>query len=472
MTSLRVRLPAIVVLCCAMASQALAVGARAAAPRTFTIGITDPVYGSATRGVWLNRTVGAGAQFVLLFVVWGAIAPQRPAVGSDLSDPANPAYKWGTLDATVRAANARGLRVVLSVESAPPWAEGPKRPASAPAGSWRPNAAAYGAFAKAVARRYGGGFDPGTGTLPRVRYFQAWAEPNLPVHLTPQWVRARGRWVAESPIIYRGLLNAFYGAVKSVSSSDQVITGGTAPFGDPPGGSRMRPAVFVRALLCLRGRALAPAPCPDPAHFDILAHDPYSFAGPDRHALLADDVTLPDMRKLTSALAAAERTRRALPRQHHPVWVTEFGWSTKPPNPHGVPVLERARWIEQAFCVLWRQGIDTATWYLIVDQAPVPSYAATWQTGLYYRDGRRKPGIEAFRFPFVAQRERHGRALVWGVAPRTGTALVQVRRAGRWATILRLRVRAHDVIDRTLAIGGRALLRARVGAENSLGWRL
>jgi hypothetical protein len=193
---------------------ALAIGggmlAPAARPTTFTIGIADPVYlQSQGRTVWLDRTVASGAQFVLLWVSWGSVSPQRPAPGSDPSNPANPAYDWGTLDATVRAATARGLRVVLSITRAPAWAEGPGQPAHAAAGSWRPDAADYGAFAKAVASRYSGSFDPGPGVLPRVRYFQAWTEPNLPYQLGPQWVRVAGHWVAESPIIYRGPLNAF-----------------------------------------------------------------------------------------------------------------------------------------------------------------------------------------------------------------------------------------------------------------------
>jgi hypothetical protein len=438
---------------------------------TFTTGITDPVYGSAARGAWLDRTVAAGAQFVLLPVVWGPYSPQ-PAAGTDPSDPANPAYDFGALDATVRAATARGLTVVLDVEGgAPEWAEGSGRLAAADPGSWWPNSVAYADFARAVARRYSGGFNPGTGVLPRVRYYQAWAEPNLPFHLTPQWVRADGRWIAESPIIYRSLLNAFYAAVKGVHSSNVVITGGVAPFGDPPGGNRMPPAVFVRDLLCL-SRSLAPRPCPDPAHFDVLAADPYSFAAGLGHASQIDNVMLSDMGKLTGALAAAERSGRALPRIHHDVWVTEFGWESQPPDPHGVPLLTRARWIEQAFYVLWREGVDTATWYLIVDQSPTLSLTATWQTGLYYQDGRRKPYLEAFRFPFLAKRLPDGQALVWGVSPDAGTVLVQVQRSGRWTMILRQRVSAHEVFNSTISLPGRSLLRAQVGADTSMGWQL
>ncbi len=165
-----------------------------------------------------------------------------------------------------------------------------------------------------MAKRYSGSFDPGTGILPRVRYYQGWSEPNLDNHLTPQWVRVHGRWVAESPIIYRGLLNAFYAAVKSVHRSNVVITGGTAPFGDQPGGQRVPPALFVREMLCLHGQKLVRERCPHPVHFDILAHHPYSVGGPFQSAINRDDVSLPDIGKLTRPLRAAERSGLVLPR--------------------------------------------------------------------------------------------------------------------------------------------------------------
>jgi len=38
-------------------------------------------------------------------------------------------------------------------------------------------------------------------------------------------------------------------------------------------------------------------------------------------------------------------------------------------------------------------------WYLIVDEPPIPSYGATWQSGLYLRDGTPQPALVSFRFP-------------------------------------------------------------------------
>jgi len=444
--------------------------AAAAPPSTLTLGFADGVYETpATANTWLNRTVAAGAQLILLPVSWAGIAPNRPAPGT-ATNPANPEYDWGTLDQTVRDAVAHGLTVAFTVAGAaggPAWADGPHRPRNAPVGTWKPNATALGQFATALARRYSGTFNPGTGVLPHVRYYQGWSEPNLPNHLTPQWVRVHGRWTAESPIVYRGLLNAFYAGVKAVNRSDVVITGGTAPFGDVPGGQRVPPALFWRTLLCLNDLDV-PQRCPNPAHFDILAHHPYEIAGPFQPALNPDDVTLPDMGKLTRALAIAERTGRALPRGRKQVWVTEFSWSSDPPNPEAVPMREWERWMDEAFWELWGEGVDTICWNLIVDQPPIPNYASSYQSGLYFVNGKVKPGFEAFRFPFVVEALGHDRWQVWGITPDSGTVRVERRVSGRWQNLFSFRRHAHAIFDRTIGPPGPAPMRAQVGSETSI----
>ena len=204
------------------------------------------------------------------------------------------------------------------------------------------------------------------------------------------------------------MLTAFYRGVKSVRASAVVVSGGTAPFGDPfPNGHRIMPARFVREMLCLRrskGRLLRTATCPSPARFDILAHHPYSVGAPTRKALNDDDVSIPDIGKLTRLLRAAERTGGALPRKRHRMWVTEVSYDSSPPDPQGVPAASHARFLEQAFYLLWKQGVDTITWFQIRDQLPDPSYAATVQSGIYFADGRAKRAQRAFRFPLVAER--------------------------------------------------------------------
>ena len=423
------------------------------------------------QNVWLRRGVRVGAQFILLQVTWAAIAPFPP--GGDPTDPANSSYNWGTLDQSVRAATDHGLRVVFSIApgGGPPWADAPNKPASVVAGVWRPNANAFGQFSRALARRYSGSFNPGTGVLPRVRYYEAWSEPNLPFHLSPQWILVKGQWIAESPIIYRRLLNAAYAGIKSVHRSNQVIAGATEPFGDQPGhGPRVPPAWFVRQLLCLTP-SLQREPCPDPAHFDILSHHPYEIGGPFQRAYNADDVTLPDFAKLTRPLAAAVRDGTVVPDHHKPVWVTEFSYNSAPPDRTAVPMGTWLRWMQESFYVLWKQGVDALGWFILGDYPTPPKGQWVAQSGLYFQNGRAKPGaVQAFSFPLVAEPAGHHRHIIWGISPETGTVRVQIYRSRAWRTFLRFRVSAHGVFTTTRRVAPHTRLRARVGSKTSLVW--
>jgi hypothetical protein len=445
-----------------------ATGAQAA--HSLTLGFLDSAYLAPDGDAWLQRSADSAADIVRIDGGWAAPdTPVRPS-GFDARDPADPAYDFARLDAGIRGAAARGLRILLSVGGAPRWAEGPGRDPAARAGTWLPDPHALDEYGVALARRYSGTFPdplrPGL-TLPRVEAFQLWNEPNLSTYLTPQW--RGGRPVA--PAHYRSMLNAFYRGVKSVRPDALVVTAGTAPFGDPmAGGDRMMPARFVRELLCLR-TDLRRTRCGSPAHFDVLAHHPYSVGSPHHRALNPDDVSIPDLGKLTRLLRAAERNGGALPRRHHRLWVTEVAYDSRGPDPDGVPLALHARFLEESLYLLWRQGVDTITWFQIRDQPPDPSYAATNQSGVYFLDGQAKPARRAFRFPFVVEPASGRRQRVWGRAPAAGTLRIERRTAAGWRLVRTLAVSRHATFVALMGRTPGATLRGRVGSDTSLAWR-
>lgn len=456
--------------------------AGASASEAQALGLTtgffaDPALtnGSAlARTVWIPRAVAEGAGIVRVDVVWSRVAPLTPPPRFVPANPSSSGYDWTPIDAAVRDLSSRGLRVLLNLSAAPSWAEGAAQPAGTEPGSWRPNAAQFASFAHAAALRYDGGFpdplQPGA-FLPRVRLWQAWNEPNLNVYLAPQWTLSGGRWTPASPIIYRQLLNAFYAAVKGISSSNFVVGAGTAPYGDPPGGQRMPPVAFDRTLFCLKDNAnLTPAICPDPPHLDAVSHHPYGIGGPLWHALNADDAAVPDVYKIARVLHAAERADHALPRGPKQLWVTEVSWDSSPPDPNGVPIIEQAHWLEQALYVLWSQGVDTVLWYQIVDSPPIPSYATSYQAGLFYLNGSPKPAAQAFRFPFVTKRLNRHQVQAWGRAPKRGKLAIEMLRNRRWQVALTVPVRAGQVFLSTLTVRGSAVFRAQLGEITSLTW--
>lgn len=451
---------------------ALAWPAGAWAARPLELGFGDEAFTGSQGAVWLQRSVQAGADIVRIDVGWPVPNTARRPAHFDARNPADPNYDFGQDDAAIKHASALGLRVLAVFTGAPLWAQGPHRPADAAAGSWRPDPGALEDYGIALARRYSGHFpdpaDPGH-MLPRVAAFQVWNEPNLSLYLSPQWVGSQ----AVAPVLYRRMLNAFYRGVKSVNPRALVVVGGSAPFGDPPGGQRLPPVDFWRDVLCLRqaGGSLRGGGCRDPAHFDVFAHHPYSVGSPATPALDPGDVSIPDLGKLTTLLRAAERSGMALPHKQHPLWITEVSYNSYPPAPGGVPIQEHARWLEQSLAELWRQGAQVVFWNQVGDQPPIPSYGTTNQSGVYYLNGRPKPALTAYRFPLVAWRSGPGALEVWGRAPGSGRVVIDALVRGIWRPMRSMRERAGGTFATEIAAPGSVDLRARVSGQTSLVWR-
>jgi hypothetical protein len=464
---------------CALAAFALAawiaIAAPAASAMTLRTGFFGPELVSpqqGTRELWAGRVAGTGASLERIDVSWRAVAPPKRPAGFDPKDPASPGYYWTELDAAVRSAAAHGLQVMFDVLSAPEWAEGAGRPANVTPGTWKPRAGAFGDFAQALAARYSGSFPdplvPGS-SIPRVRYFEVWNEPNLKIYLNPQWEGNRETGAA----IYRELVNRFYTGVKAVQPDSEVIAGSLAPWGQGRASGFAHPIEFLRSMLCLRGSSLRPLPCPEPAHFDVLSAHPINIGAPTRSAVNPLDVSPPDLGRVTTVLNRAEQTGRALPGGRKPLWVTEFWTDSSPPDPDGVPVYEQARWYEQDLYLFWKQGAQAAIALQIRDAPPGPGYKYTSQAGVYFLNGKPKPSLTAMRFPFVVTQRSSGSAGVWGMAPQSGRLQVQAQIAGHWATIASRSVAARAVFSFSAPVAqGPVKLRAVVGAEASLPWAL
>lgn len=436
--------------------------ASTAGPLAFETGFTDDYTFQApystTRLQWFQRAARVGSRWVRLAVPWSVIAPARPMRGFDQSDPADPQYDWSNLDISVRDAVASGQRVLLEISMSPVWAE-QHPPRSAIPGTWRPDPAALGAFAGAVARRYSGRFpDPlrPARMLPTVEDFQVWNEPNLRTHLEPQWTKiGEHRYVPASPAIYRRMLNAAYRRIKAVQPRGTVLAAGTAPYGDPPGVNRMTPGLFWRDLFCLRGKRLQPLRCPDVAHLDAVDHHPYGLR-PGISARNPDDAAVPDIGRLQRIITAARRAHHVLPRGPKPFWVTEVSWTSKPPDPYGVSTQAQAQFLDYAFYALWRQGVAHVLW----DQISDFPHGSLTGSGVYFANGTAKPSAAAFRFPFLVRSGKAGNGTIWGRAPKPGWVSVQAWRHGAWLRFARARTTRGGVFMFRRRLPRRALLRA------------
>jgi Cellulase (glycosyl hydrolase family 5) len=120
-----------------------------------------------------------GARVVRLDVFWDQVASQRPV---SPRDPSDPAYDFTRYDKILTALQAKGVKAILSIYRTPKWANGGKSV------DFAPPPADFANFTAAVAARYNGRFvDPNGTTLPRVRHFELWNEPNLQRFFRPQF---------------------------------------------------------------------------------------------------------------------------------------------------------------------------------------------------------------------------------------------------------------------------------------------
>ncbi len=391
-----------------------------------------------------------------LSVDWSAVAPDGTAQpdGFNAADPSDPGYRWEAVDAKIKAAVAAGLEPLVDVVGAPQWAQKGISPSGL--GPSYPNAAKFGQFATALARRFGGGF----AGLPRVRYWQVWNEPNLSPNLWPQLVNGK----PVSPGVYRTMVNAFAAGVKTVHSDNLVVAGGLAPFRDITGATYAQnqdwgPLSFMRSLLCL-SPSLRPT-CHDPIHFDIWSTHPYTSGGPTHQAALPNDVSLGDLPKMRKVLDAAVAAHEIVSRGVVRFWVTEFSWDSSPPDPKGVPTALLERWVPQALYEMWTDGVSLVTWFSVRDE---PLDTSFYQSGLYYLGGKAKPYREGFRFPFVAFPRGPG-VYVWGRTPwgKAGRVVVEQSAGGaHWKAIGTLQSNSAGIFQATFQGLSGGPLRARL----------
>lgn len=465
-------------LCGALLASA-AFGSATAHAGTFTRGFVDDVWfdppaDGLSQQTWLTKTKATGAKLAQIEVDWPGVEPKAPPAGASPTNPAAPQFDFSGLDAEVAELTRAGLQPVFLVTDAPRWAQGKGGTANQYAeGVYKPNAKAFGNLAEALARRYSGSYPNPLAKgkkLPRVRYMQAWAEANTSFHLSPQWTKVNGHAVNTGAIIYRQMLNSFYAGVKAGDPSTKVLFSGLEGYGDPPfsGLNRTHPVTFVQNVLCLSSTNKRVKCAGGTAHFDIFAADPYDAFSPTTHAVSLLDASAPDLTRLTTVVRAGLKAHTLLPHTPKPLWVTEFGYDSKPPNPQGVGIATQAKWLEEGFYTFWHEGASAAMWYLVRDQTP--PYDVNYFSGVYFRNGKKKPSFTAYRFPFVVMNTGKTSAQVWGITPVSGTVKVQFKAHGSWQTLRTFHRGAGAIFDYTSTTLAHGHYRATVDAQSSLVW--
>jgi hypothetical protein len=299
-----------------------------------------------------------GVQVLEMQLSWAETAPTRPA---NPTSPSDPAYVWPqALQEAVSEAAQYKIELAVMVKGAPAWANGGRDP------SWAPNNAAdYANFMQAASRRY-----------PSVHYWMIWGEPTRSGNFNPMPPNS-----PVGPKRYALLLEAAYGALKSVSPSNVVIGGMTYTVG------------LVSAPDFIRWMRL---PDGAPPRLDYYGHNPYSTRFPKLEAPYAPGVRdIDDIETLHDELAAAYRHR---PGGTPKLWLSEFSISSDKPSrafDYFVSRPVQAKWVTAAFklvdSVPYVAGLG---WYELLDEpSTVPGYLTE---GLLTANGTPKPAFSAY----------------------------------------------------------------------------
>lgn len=395
-----------------------------------------------------------GADRVRLTAGWSVLAPaprrrHRPPAPFDPRDSRTyPEAGFEALDRAVRAVESAGMKVQLDIAFwAPRWAvaKGSSNPGRQ---RYIPRAKAFADFAYAVARRYSGTFREGGRTLPAVRMYTTWNEPNHVNFLAPQWKRdasAPGGFRPYSPHVYRAMHEAAYDQIKSVSDKDVVLVGGLSSFGSAvPGKGAVPPLEFLRTMACV-DRAMQPLQVPEcagagPVRADGLALHPYSVGvAPGTSSPNPDDVYLADLGRVTpllQQLQAAGRIDAAWP-----LYLTEYGYDTA--DFAQTPEMQAAFQGWSTFLAQRDPNVRMFAQFLLRD---IPDGRARPYTrsGLLYADGRPKPAAQAFKLPLyvttgLSADGQTALVLHGGVRPGSGRRTVRIERrdeaADRWVPV-------------------------------------
>jgi hypothetical protein len=458
-----------IIFTCALALAVFAAGAATAnaSSRQVTIMQDDALLfrsGADVRDETLDEMAALGADVIKAQVYWNEISPRvrRKPAGFDSADPAS--YDFGVYDALVEAIVARGMTPYLVIGNrAPDWAV-KKRTRSPHDGIYRPSSKEFRLFAQAVGRRYSGSYNG----LPRVRLWAIWNEVNLSSWLAPQ--RSK-KGVPIAPSLYRNLyLAGQKGLAATGHASDTILLGELMPLG-AGSKSKFTPLDFLREMVCLdrayrpyRGRAARARGCPRKVgriRTSGIALHPYLPRAGLRAATRPGEVPITKLARLTSQLNLLGR-RGKLPNRL-PVWITEFGFQTDPPDPFQTRIGRVPGMMDQSEWIAFRNPrVRSYSQYTLRDEGLNPGGGfqryARFQMGLRFASGKAKKGVyDAFRMPVFVRLLGSSRVEVFGGLRTGARAVARIesrRRGGRYRALGKARLSSTGYFRKVLSVGG------------------
>jgi hypothetical protein len=336
-------------------------------------------------------------------------ATKKPA-GTNLTNPNASFYNWSQVDRIVNLAQANGIRLMFTVSGpGPRWSsDEPSRCAGRKIPCvWKPNAKYFGQFTAAVAKRYGS----------KVDWYSLYNEPNLHTWILPESTKTKAGTIETSAIYYRKLWTEGYKAIAKYAPSrrNRVLFGEVAAIGFPlrllNGALCLNPRTGKKMTGALRAAYKCPA---RPARLNIagFAVHPYNqgaYGTPTQKTKNKEALPgsyLPRLSRLSSRAARAGRIAGG-----RPIFITEFGYQTNPPDRLGVSPANQAKYINESDRLFWNaKSVKAVAQYELVDVRA----ANQFNSGLRFAHGAHKPAYDAYRLPIVVTKRSSNSVEVWG----------------------------------------------------------
>jgi len=370
----------------------LAASAAVAVPATGALGavaavqddqlVSAPVETIESRLDTVDQT---RARVARVDVFWSEVAPTRP---QNPTDPADPAYVWYRVDAQILGLKARGIRPIVSVYSTPAWSSGGRVAGDTQYNPFAPRGGDYGRFMAAIATRYSGrypspAYSDGPATLPEIRHWEIWNEPNLRSFFR--------KGAGSSAAAYLQLLREAYPQIKRANPRAIVIAGVAGPRSTTGAGS-----VGARQWL----RALTRAPLS--VKYDAYSQHIYPNAAPVSNTRafpswnsideILDTLDERRAREIRAARGAARTRLQRAPKMR--LFITEAGYTTARTRFRTVRVTDRQQvnYMRQIFRLpqVRTPRVPVIVWFNMQDNRD-------WPGGLLRANGSRKPSWAAFR---------------------------------------------------------------------------
>jgi hypothetical protein len=358
-----------------------------------TLALAPPASAKVVKAFWgpptgfsNYRELGVGVYQMVLN--WNQVAAiRRP---SNARNPSDTAYQWpASIDAALAQANSAHIQILLMPIYTPGWANGGRQY------MWAPKKVKdYADFVYAASKRY-----------PKVRLWMIWGEPSRQPNFQPLTPQPDSRAAAGKPLtkgeaqgprIYASMLDAAYGALKSLTTKNLVIGGNTFSWG----AQGIRPVQYVENMRFGSKNARP--------RLDFYGHNPFTSRKPDlsnkpfcfdQQGKRSQKAGCADFSDLKWFNKVVDKNLGSKKHPHLPLFLSEFTIPTAPHDsefPFYVTPPDQAKWITAGFAVSRSVGAYAFGWVHLQDDPP-QTYVRTITGGLIYSDGIKKPGYAAFR---------------------------------------------------------------------------